>query len=38
MVAAQQSMLPSAPGKAEMPGVGDIISVISSDCNLVSVS
>ena len=34
MVAIQCSMLPSASGKAEMPGVGESMSVMSSDCNL----
>ena len=35
MVAVQQSMLPSS-GKAEMPGVGVIIMVMSSDWSLQS--
>ena len=34
IVAVQCSMLPSASGKAEMPGVGESMRVISSDCNL----
>jgi len=34
MVAVQCSRLPSASGKAEIPGVGDSIRVINSDCNL----
>ena len=34
MVAVQLSMLPSASGKAEMPGVVESISCISSACSL----
>ena len=34
IVAVQCSMLPSASGKAEMPGVGESMRVISSDCKL----
>ena len=34
MVAVQCMRLPSASGKAEMPGVGESMRVISSDCKL----
>ena len=34
MVAVHERRLPSAEGNAEMPGVEDVMSCISSVCNL----